>query len=183
MPTFVALLRGINVSGKNRLLMADLARCASGLGWGEVRTYLQSGNLVFHAAAESPTGHAASLSGALHREFALELAVLVFTAAELRQVDAATGAAFGVEVDRKFGHATFFQHPLQPAEFAAWKLPAAPGEQAALAPGAKAVLLHLPQGYGRTKLNNTWFERRAGCPATTRNWATLGSLVQMCGEN
>ena len=56
MTTYVALLRGINVGGKNRILMTDLAACFESAGYEDVRTYIQSGNVVFRAAADDRPG-------------------------------------------------------------------------------------------------------------------------------
>jgi uncharacterized protein (DUF1697 family) len=73
-------------------------------------------------------------------------------------------------------HATFlFQQP-DGATFAQLELPAAPGERALLV--GRVVYLHLPHGYGRTKLSNAYFERKLG-PATTRNWRTVSALVEL----
>ena len=71
------------------------------------------------------------------------------------------------------------EEPAPEAAFAGLALPAQPGEQAMLAAGGRVIYLHLPHGYGRTKLNNGYFERRLGAAATTRNWRTVLALVEM----
>ena len=75
-------------------------------------------------------------------------------------------------------HATFLFQPVLKRSFEALKLPLAPGESAVLA--GQVVLLHCPHGYGRTKLNNGYFEKVLGVAATTRNWRTVLALQQLC---
>jgi uncharacterized protein (DUF1697 family) len=85
MTTFVALLRAVNVSGKNRIPMAELRRALGGLGLTEVETYLQSGNVVFDAKGDDPAKQADAIHDLIAREFEGDVRVLVLTAAELAQ--------------------------------------------------------------------------------------------------
>ena len=183
MTTFVALLRAVNVSGQNRIPMAELRRALGGLGLTGVETYVQSGNLVFDAQADDPAEQAAAIHGLIERELGHDVRVLVLTAAELAHI-AAVNPLLADRADEKFLHATFLDVPVPEAAFGGLDLPAQPGEQAVLAagdatPAGRVVYLHLPHGYGRTKLNNAYFERALGTPATTRNWRTVLALVEM----
>lgn len=83
---FVALLRGINVSGRNPIRMAALAACCVDLGFGGVQTYLQSGNLVFGAPAGDAPKLAASLQRRIAKEFGHEIEVLVLPDAAFSRV-------------------------------------------------------------------------------------------------
>jgi uncharacterized protein (DUF1697 family) len=82
--------------------------------------------------------------------------------------------------DETLFHATFLFRPVSKAAFLKLKLPAQPGEQAVW--GERAIYLFRPNGYGRTKLNNNFFEKAAGVLATTRNWRTLLALQTLCSE-
>jgi len=176
MTTFVALLRAVNVSGQKKISMAELRRALGGLGLTGVETYLQSGNVVFDAQGDDPAEHAAAIHGLIEREFGHDVRVLVLTAAELAQV--ATGNPFLADgADEKYLHVTFLDVPMPEAAFGGLDLPAQPGERAARA--GSVIYLYLPHGYGRTKLNNAYFERALGTPATTRNWRTVLALVEM----
>jgi uncharacterized protein (DUF1697 family) len=192
MTTFVALLRAVNVGGQNRLPMAELRRALEESGLDAVETYLQSGNVVFDAAGDDAAEQAAAISAVIARGFGHDVGVLVLTAAELTQVAAANpflaSGAGDSPVDEKALHATFMERPVEEAAFGGLSLPAQPGEQAALAAGnaahgaglvGRVVYLQLPHGYGRTKLNNAYFERALKTSATTRNWRTVVALVQM----
>ena len=176
MTTFVALLRAVNVSGQNKIPMAELRRALGGLGLSGVETYLQSGNVVFDAQGDDPAEHAAAIHGLIDREFGHDVRVLVLTAAELAQV--ATGNPFLADgADEKYLHVTLLFAPADADGFAGRALPAQEGERAERA--GPVIYLYLPHGYGRTKLNNAYFERALGTPATTRNWRTVLALAQM----
>lgn len=183
MTAFVALLRAVNVSAQNRIPMAELRRVLGGMGPTGVETYVQSGNVVFDARGDDPAAQAAAIHGLIEREFGHDVRVLVLTAAQLAQV-AAANPFLATDADEKLLHATFLERPVAEAAFGGLSLPAQPGEQAVLAAGdaafaGRVVYLHLPHGYGRTKLNNAYFERALGTPATTRNWRTVLALVAL----
>jgi uncharacterized protein (DUF1697 family) len=178
MTTFVALLRGINVVGRKQILMADLRKSCEALGLEDVRTYLQSGNVVFRAD-KAPRKLAAALKARITRDFGHEIGVLVLSAKELDRV-AASNPLRPRGGEESLFHATFLFEPVPPARFRKLELPAQPGERAVLI--GQAVLLHCPHGYGRTKLNNGYFEKSLRVSATTRNWRTVLALRDLCAE-
>ncbi len=177
MSRFVDLLRAVNVSGQNRLPMAELRAALSEAGLSGVETYVQSGNVVSDDPGDDAAAHAAMVHDAIAMTFGLEVTVLTLAAVEL--VAAAAGNPFLAvdrEVDPRWLYVTFLAEPVQAASFEARDLPAAGDEAAALSADGRLVYLLLPYGYGRTKLNNAWFERVLEVPATTRNWRTVLAL-------
>lgn len=178
MTTCIALLRGINVSGQKAIRMAALQASLSALGLSDVRTYLQSGNVVFRADKADAGRLAAAIRARIAQDFGHEVAVLVMTAAQLDQIANANPLWPKGGGDEKLFHCTFLFEPVAASRFKALQLPAAEGEQALLA--GNAVLLHCPHGYGKTKLNNRYFERVLGVAATTRNWRTVLALQALC---
>lgn len=178
MTTYVALLRGINVSGQNSIRMPELRASISRLGFRDVQTYLQSGNVVFRAGRSSEATLAASIQATITREFGHEVPVLALSAEDLAQIAHSNSLWPKSGGEEKQFHCTFLFQPVSPDVFQALKLPAATGERAVLA--GRVVLLHCPQGYGKTKLNNSFFERALGVPATTRNWRTVLALQALC---
>jgi uncharacterized protein (DUF1697 family) len=174
MTTYLALLRGINVSGKNPVPMAKLKETFADLGFAGVKTYLQSGNVVFQAKKTPPAKLAGEIEAAISRDFGHQVSVLVLTADQLDGIASDNPLWPESGGEETHFHATFLFDPVSKASFDALKLPAAEGERAVLAKGA--ILLHCPHGYGRTKLNNTWFERALKVRATTRNWRTVLAL-------
>ena len=177
---FVALLRAVNVSGQNRVPMAELRALLEGLGLRAVRTYLQSGNVVFEAEGDDAAVQAGAVRRVIGDAFGIDVSVIALSAAELAGV--AAGNPFLADADEKVLHVTFLERPVDAAAFGGLKLPAAPGEAAALAASGGLVYLHLPHGYGRTKLNNAWFERALRVRATTRNWRTVQALTALAAR-
>ncbi|MFN8638908.1 MAG: DUF1697 domain-containing protein [Dehalococcoidia bacterium] len=97
MPRYVALLRGVNVGGKNRLPMSDLAALVTELGCSNVRTYIQSGNVLFEAPAATARGLPGALSAALEERMRLRVPVVMRSASELASaIDANPFLARGV---------------------------------------------------------------------------------------
>ncbi len=194
--TFVALFRAVNVSGRNKIPMAGLRALLEGLGLRDVRTHLQSGNAVFDADAGSALELATAIEVRIERDLGPRVGVLVLpadrfaavvTANPFLSADEATLHAtflFGSGGDSDFGEASEAAYSaVYEAAFKKLELPAIEGEEAAFVgvpPLAEPVVyLRLPHGYGRTKLNNAYFERKLGVAATTRNWRTVGALVEM----
>ena len=180
MTTYVALLRAVNVSGQNRVPMAELRGALGDLGFARVETYVQSGNIVFEASRGEAADQAAVLHDLIEGRFGHDVVVLTLTAERLAAV-AAANPFLGVTPppDEKWLHVTFLDEPAGAEEFAALDLPAEGDEAARLAGDGCAVYLRLPYGYGRTKLSNGWFERALKTSATTRNWRTVLALVEM----
>jgi len=175
MSTFVALLRAVNVSGV-KLTMAELRSTLEALGLTDVQTYVQSGNVVFDATEDDPAAHTSVIQSAITAAFGLDVKVLVIGAADLARI-ARTNPFLDAGADLRTLHATFLFEPVTEEAFAALEPPAREGEQFAL--GEQLVYLHLPHGYGRSKLSNAYFERTLRTPATTRNWRTVTTLVEL----
>jgi len=178
MTSYIALLRGINVSGKNAIRMEALRGSVAGLGLQDVQTCLQSGNLVFRTAKSDEAALAAAIQARITRDFGFEVPVLVLSAQQLGLIASANPLWPKTGGEAAQFHCTFLFQPVTPSLFRALKLPVTMDEQAILVD--RAVLLHCPHGYGKTKLNNSYFERALGLCATTRNWRTVLTLQTLC---
>lgn len=173
MNTYIAMLRGINVSGQKKVVMTELKKLFEELGFSNVATYIQSGNVVF--SADTPENDLAkTLEKAIETRFGFFVPVMVRIAEDIRAV--AAGHPFeGAAEDRI--HVTFLE-----------KEPA-PERVEALSPDAflpdawvlkgREVYLHIPVSYGNTKLSNNFFENKLKVKATTRNWKTVQVLAGM----
>ena len=181
--TYVAMLRAVNVGGR-KLPMAELRALVASLGFGDVRTYVQSGNLVFEGKGK-PVDLAVTLADAITADRRFDVPVVVRTAAELAEVVAANPfAAVGVDPDaepRRF-HVTFLGSV--PAASAVGDLAAATERYRpdTFRWEGSHVYLDIPGGYGETKLTNALFERKLGVTATTRNWRTVTTLAAMAAS-
>lgn len=167
MPTYVALLRGINVGTGRKVPMAELRETFDELGHTDVRTYIQSGNVVFTTTA-APAKVRATVESALERDYGFAVTVLLRTPAELASVvkrNPYGGAAYVTFLDGKPDPKqakTIDPTPFAPDEFTV---------------SGREVFVRCPNGYGRTKINNTFFERKLATKATTRNWKTVTTLL------
>ena len=180
MPTFVALLRGVNVGGRT-LPMADLRTLVEGLGCTGVRTYVQSGNVVFEGSG-TPAALAAGLAQAIAADRGFEVPVIVRRAGDLaRTVAANPFVAEGLDPDAepRLFHVTFLGASPDPAAVAELVAATRPHHPDTFRWQGTDIYLHIPGGYGETKLTNALFERRLGVPATTRNWRTVTTLASM----
>jgi uncharacterized protein (DUF1697 family) len=180
MPTYVAMLRGINVSGHNIIKMERLRAAFEDLGYAQVRTYVQSGNVIFETDA-SPAGLAAKIEKQILGEFGFEVPVLTKSAAEMKDIVKCNPFVKDPAVDRAKLHVTFLSDDPPHNAVRALEPLAAGGEQVRVA--GRAVYLYCPNGYGKTKLTNTAIEKKLSCRATTRNWATTNKLLEMAGTN
>ncbi len=185
MPTHVALLRGINVGGRNRVAMAALREVVEGLGHTEVATYIQSGNVVF----TSEEADSATLAGALERAIGDRLGVrprvVVLSREELARV--AADNPFPDEPNPRLVHAVFRNGPLSPEELAAVDAAQERARELGSRDEARVVgttlYLHTPDGFGRSELAVQLNKAgSAGTAATARNWATVRKLLDMCGS-
>jgi uncharacterized protein (DUF1697 family) len=176
MPTYIALLRGVNV-GHNMLKMERLRAICADIGAKNARTYLQSGNLVF-AGQGSSTHWASALEKKLAGETRLPVSVIVRTAAEMSQVFA--GNPFlkekGIDVARL--GVVFLQQ--QPSKTALESLRAMKIGSERFQCAAKEIYIHCPDGFGNAKLY--LLDKVLAQRTTTRNWNTVTKLCEMSAE-
>jgi uncharacterized protein (DUF1697 family) len=173
----VALLRGVNVGGMNKLAMADLREAATACGYEQVRTYIQSGNLVFSTASETAEGVAERLQDAIAARTNVAPAVIVRTREELASIVERNPYVARGEPPQ-YLHVVFMsgaeKAAIQLADVGAY----APEEAVAI---GRELYLCLPSGIGRSKLA-TALSRQKGRVATTRNWRTVTKLLELAGE-
>lgn len=172
----VALLRGINVGGKNKLAMKDLAAIFVEAGCADVATYIQSGNVVFTAVPRVAKAVPEIVAGLIESRFGIRSPIITRSAAEMSAV--LDKQPFS-EADDKALHVAFLAD--RPTSAAAKSLvpDRSPGDSFQLI--GREVYLHLPNGVARTKLTNAWFDSTLNTVSTVRNWRTVNALVEMLG--
>ena len=186
MATHIALLRGINVGGHNKVAMADLREVVTSLGHADVVTYIQSGNVVFTAAEQGADSKAlaSALEQAIATAFGVRPTVVVLSREDLAQ--AVRDNPYASEPNPRYVHAVFFAEP-PPALAAALSAAAEREAERAGRDSAQMVgrtlFVHTPDGFGRSDLALYLLGRRASPAAagTARNWATVTKLVTLCG--
>lgn len=175
MTSYAALLRGINVSGRNPLPMARLTALLESLGHREVVTYIQSGNVVFTSSA--PEAKVASdIGSGIEEEFGFRVPVIVRTRAQLNQVVAGNPYLEAGDDPAKL-HVTFLA--TKPTRAAIATLDPGRSSPDEFSVRGREIFLLLPNGMGRTKLTIDYFEKRLATRATARNWNTVNKLLEL----
>ena len=196
MASHVALLRGINVGGRNKVPMADLREVVTSLGHTGVSTYIQSGNVLFSTAEDDTAKLAAALESAIESRFGIWSSVVVLSRDELARVLAAN--PYPDEPNPRMVHVVFLNG--SPPQDLLDRITAA--ESAAAAKGSRdtvqligpsagqALFLHTPDGFGTSELAQNVLKilappkkSRPGLAATARNWATATKLLSLSEEN
>lgn len=181
MSIFITLLRGINVSGKNRIKMDALKQLFIELGFDNVQTYIQSGNVVFQSDVSETLELARGISEKIEKSLGFVVPVLVLTAEELKNALQNNPFIADVTKNPDFLHLTFllaipekakieklFEKQYLPDEFDR---------------NGNILYLYCPTGYGNTKLSNTFLENKLKVTATTRNWKTANELMRLVDSN
>ncbi|HEY3651134.1 MAG TPA: DUF1697 domain-containing protein [Streptosporangiaceae bacterium] len=192
MASHVALLRGINVGGRNKVPMADLREVVTSLGHTGVSTYIQSGNVLFSTAEDDTAKLAAALESAIEDRFGIWSSVVVLSRDELARVLAAN--PYPDEPNPRMVHVVFLNgsppRDLLDRIMAAESAVAAKGSrdtvQLAGPSSGQALFLHTPDGYGTSELAQNVLKilappkkSRPGLAATARNWATATKLLSL----
>ena len=177
---YVALLRGINVGGKAKLPMKELAAIFKAAGASAVETYIQSGNVLFEAAQSEAC--VATVKAEIARVYGYPGRIVLRTAEELLKafrdnpfVDSA--GPTGDQTDAL--HVYFLVDWPEQTAVAGLDQERSPGDSFVVK--GREVYLHLPQGMARTKLTNAYFDAKLKTVSTARNWKTVSKLVEMCG--
>ena len=171
----VALLRGINVGGKNKLPMVDLRDTFTGVGCTGVRTYIQSGNVVFEAAPDLVERVPDLVTRAINQRFGISTTVVVRSSNELQQIGASN--PFDTSGDPRFLQVAFLEKI--PSDEAVARLDPERSPQDSFAVRGRNVYLHYPNGTARSKLTNEYLARQLRTASTMRNWRTVLALLKM----
>jgi uncharacterized protein (DUF1697 family) len=180
MVTYISILRGINVSGHRMIKMNDLKALCAELGFQQVQTYIQSGNIIFLHRKADPQKLSARLKQAIAQKFDFDVPVITLARKELDEVIQANPFIQDPSKDPKFLHVTFLSEKGDPSAFDL--LAAADYQPDCLALRSRSIYLYCPGGYGTSKLTNGFFERKLKITATTRNWKTTQELLRLSSE-
>ncbi len=173
---YVALLRGINVGGGNKLLKGELVEIFAEAGCRDIRTYIQSGNVVFRAAPSLVDGLSARITAAIASSHGYQIPVVIRTGADFAKV--VSGNPFLAEgADPGKLHVGFLAETPDPARVATLDPDRSPPDAFELR--GNQVFLHYPAGVARSKLDNAYFDRTLGMVCTIRNWRTVCRLREM----
>jgi uncharacterized protein (DUF1697 family) len=175
--TYIAMLRGINVSGKNMIKMPALVKAMEALGLGHVRSYIQSGNLIFETTPMVEQQLGQFIHEQIKKEFGFAVPVLIITPEKLMSVKENNPFLKRNAIDFSQLHVTFLQKEPDPDKVR--KIDAEKYLPDEFVIDEKSVYLYCQSGYGKTKLHNGFFESKLKQDATTRNWNTVNKLIEM----
>jgi len=175
---YVALLRGINVGGNKRIKMDKLRQSFEALGFEQVQTFIQSGNVIFKAAKFPSAKLAKRIGERILADFGFAVPVVLRTALEISEIVASNPFVRERGIDSQRLHVMFLSEAPKPDGLR--KI-----ENLTIAPDRfhcveTQIFLHLPNGAGESKLMKAPLDRWLSVIATTRNWQTVNSLDQMC---
>jgi len=177
MPTYIAMLRGINVSGHKMVKMEALRASFGALRLSNVQTYVQSGNVIFGIGNGSVAALSEKIEQRILRDFDFSVPVFLRTAKELEEIIKDNPFLKETAIDHSKLHITFLSDAApKTAPEALQPLAVKPEQFHAI---GRQIYLYCPNGYGRTKLSNTAIERKLSVGATTRNWRTVNTLLAM----
>jgi uncharacterized protein (DUF1697 family) len=183
MPVYIALLRGINIGPHKRMKMEKLRAGCESLKLSEVKTYVQSGNVVFRAAKQSPPALAKKIEAMIVDEFGFSARVIVRTSDDMAAiVQNNPFRPAGKFEDNKLCVAFLSAEPAKPA---VEKLQASPPGTEPFQVRGDSLYIYYANGFARTKLHTNFLERALGVEATVRNWRTvtnLHAMAQECGR-
>lgn len=172
---YIALIRGVNVGGK-RIKMAHLKENFESMGYKNVKTYLQSGNVIFEDKSSNITEIRQNIENNINKEFEFSVNVIIRTEKELEYI--IINNPFNKEnMEISSLYVTFLQNVPDEEILANLDLNIEDNERFEII--GKEIYLYLPHGYARTKLTNNALEKKLKIVATTRNWKTTNKLMEL----
>lgn len=177
MKTYIAILRGINVGGYRIIRMEELRQLFDKLGFMNIQTYIQSGNIVFQFSKTDLQELEIKITGAITKRFGFYVPVILLESGELKKIIYANPFTKEKSKDTAFMHVSFLSG-----------IPDSDNVQSVMRGDyhnddlkiiGKAVYLYCPDKYSNSKLTNGFFEDKLEVAATTRNWKTVNELLNI----
>ena len=178
---YIALLRGINIGRKKRIKMADLIKAFESLDFKNVRTYVQSGNVVFEHDSIDIAKITKNIERKISQTFAFSVNVIIRTENELESIVNSNPFIKDTNIELDKLHVTFLLDMSEPKIISNLDINKDENEKFEVI--GREVYLYCPKGYARTKLKNDVFEKKLKTIATTRNWKTTNKLLEMSKDN
>jgi uncharacterized protein (DUF1697 family) len=175
--TYIALIRGVNVSGKNMMKMPALVKTFESVGLKDVSTYLQSGNVLFKTEETDPVVFQEQIYNQISKDFGFSVPVMIIEPEYISKVRDNNPFLKREDIDLTKLYVTFLSKKPDESDLA--KIDAglyAPEEYMVT---EKVIYLYYPAGAGHSKLHNNFFEKKLKVTATTRNWNTVNTLVEL----
>ena len=179
MQTYISILRGINVSGKKKIKMNELKAVYESLDLENVRSYIQSGNVIFNDQNPDQSNLSAAIGKKLAEVFGFPVTVLIRDRDTFQRIINRNPFLAERAVDTRALLVTLLSQAPSQAALAGIEPAIDDGDQYRFSDSQEEVYLFCPDGYGRTRLSNSFFEKKLGVVATTRNWNTVNKLYEI----
>jgi len=176
MKKFIALLRGINVSGQKKIKMSDLKLLFEEMGFKDVQTYIQSGNVIFSSKELSVAKLEIKISSSIKRKYGFDVRVIILSAKEIEYV-LKNNPFLEKKKDEDKLYVTFLSKI--PSDENIEKMHSIDYSPEEYFIDGKHLHLFVPNGYGKAKINNNLFENKLKVSGTTRNWKTVKALSEL----
>ncbi|MEO6905006.1 MAG: DUF1697 domain-containing protein [Ginsengibacter sp.] len=178
---FISILRGINVSGQKKILMADLKALYEKLGFKNVSTYIQSGNVIFESNEKLPdTELAKKIETTIDRKYGFEVVVIIRSEEEMKGTISSNPFLKEKNSDTKRLYVTFLSEiPAKENVESIGNVDFSPDRFIIF---EKVVYIYVDNGYGETRISNNFFEKKLKVKATTRNWNTVNKLSDLASS-
>ncbi len=175
MTTYISILRGINVGSHKRIKMVVLHKIFKDLGFTNIQIYIQSGNIVFQCTEQQPQCLEKQIEQQIQQELGFEVPVIILDVSTLDNI--LQNNPFSAESDSTLLYVTLLAAIPKEKNLDKLKLQNSPSDQFLI--NNQVIYLYCLNGYGKTKLTNTYFESKLQVKASTRNWKTLLHLYKM----
>ncbi|MBL0286158.1 MAG: DUF1697 domain-containing protein [Bacteroidetes bacterium] len=177
METYIALLRGINVSGKNLIKMTDLSIVFTSIGISKIKTYKQSGNILFEHSSLDTDLLQKEIELSIKYQFQLNVPTLIRSKTEWTKIIEKNPFNDPLKYDENSLHLTFLNQIPSVDQIEKLMVKNVGTDEFKIL--EREIYIHCPNGYGKTKFTNTFFEQQLKMNCTTRNWKTLQALEEM----
>jgi uncharacterized protein (DUF1697 family) len=177
---YISILRGINVSGQKCIKMDALRKMYENLGFKDIRTYAQSGNVIFQSREYRIDELEQIIRAQIKKDFGFDVPVILLPSDRLEKIVENNPFARDLNKDIAFMHVTFLS--AKPKEFKRETIEAKKTVKEEIIFSDEAIYLYCPGGYGKTKLSNNFLETVLKVEATTRNWKSTTELLKVSKE-
>ncbi len=182
MNQYICLMRGINVSGQKKIQMKELKKLFESLGYENITTYIQSGNILFETPLKNKENISKAIEAAISSTYNFEVPCLIITPEKLAYTIKNNPLLSSIkDAELKKIYISFLFHT--PNEESLIKLFAFTPPQEKAIVQDDIVYLYYGNGAGRAKLNNNTIEKKLKTTATTRNWNTCNKLLELSKIN
>ncbi len=177
---YISLLRGINVSGQKKIPMAELKSLYKSLGFENVTTYIQSGNVIFSSAERDESKLSALISDKIQEVFSFDIEIIIRSKESWASIIQNNPFTNRKSINPKKLHVTLLSQV--PSDINTGVLNKVKLSLEEYVICEKEIYLYCPEGYGRSKLSNNLIESKLKITATTRNWNTVNKLFEIANN-